>query len=293
MLRRFAEDRDAGVPDGPPTVPMTESGAIATAPPAAQAAVARADALRERLRAAAVHLAISAAIALAACAAVFGLWYPQPLDRVLGVGTIVLIMLGIDVVLGPLFTLIVFDRRKKRLAWDLATIGALQLVALLYGVYTIERGRPAFVVFVKDRFEVVSPADLRPDDRAAARANPFAVPDPLRPRWVAARMPDSAQERDRIMFEAVGTGRDVQHHPALYVDYSGEARAVLERALPISRLRAFNGSRLSELDAAIAATGRDAASLRYLPLRGAATDGAVLIDAADARVIAVTALAPW
>ena len=249
--------------------------------------------LRERLRAAGVHLALSAAAGAAVVALVFLAWYPVPMPALLGVEAILLIMLGVDVVLGPLFTLLVFDRRKPRLKWDLATIAAVQLAALAYGVFTVHQGRPAFVVFVKDRFEVVSPADLQPEARSAARRNPHAGIDPMRPRWVAARLPESAEERSRILFEAVAAGRDVPHHPRLYVDYASESAAVLEKALPIARLRSLNPLRVAEIDAAVAATGRDEASLRYLPVRGPARDGAAVVDASSGRVERVVAVAPW
>jgi DNA-binding NtrC family response regulator len=41
------------------------------------------------------------------------------------------------------------------------------------------------------------------------------------------------------------------------------------------------------------AVGRVEDALRYLPLRGPAGDGAVLIDAKDAAVVTVAALVPW
>jgi hypothetical protein len=249
--------------------------------------------LVERLRAAAVHLALSAALAGAVLALVFLAWYPQPLASLLGVDVILLLVLAVDVVLGPLFTLIVFDRRKKRLAWDLATIAALQLAALAYGVWTIHQGRPAFVVLVKDRFEVVAPSELRPEAREAGRDNPHARTDPLAPRWVAARLPDSPEERARITLEAATIGRDVQHHPHLYVDIGDEVADALRRALPIARLRALNPGRDAEVDAAVVATGRAEDTLRYLPLRAPAADGAVLLGHPDGRVLGVARLVPW
>jgi len=294
MLRRRSPQLPEGAPAPGDTLPMIH-------PPlrAAGASAAGSDAgpgglrIRERLRAAGVHLGLSVAVAAAVLALVFLAWYPMPMPSLLGVEAILLIMLGVDVVLGPLFTLLVFDRRKRSLKWDLATIAAVQLAALAYGMHTVYQGRPAFVVFVKDRFEVVSPSDLQSEARSAARSHPLAAIDPLRPRWVAARLPESAEERLKILFDALSHGRDVQHHPKLYVEYASESGAVLERALPIDRLRSLNPQRGAEIDAAIAATGRDAATLRYLPIRGPARDGAVLVDAANGRIERVVAVSPW
>jgi hypothetical protein len=68
------------------------------------------------------------------------------------------ILVGVDVTIGPLLTLIIFDTRKKSLRFDLSVIAFLQIVALAYGVYIMFEARPVYTAFVKDRFEVV-PAD--------------------------------------------------------------------------------------------------------------------------------------
>jgi hypothetical protein len=288
MLRRVVIDRSEEPSYAPQTRPMMP-GLSAPKPPV----VAAGGGLRERLRAAALHLLASVAVVAMLSVLVFGAWYPSPMSQLLGVAAILWIVVGVDVVVGPLFTLIVFDRRKPRLKWDLATIFALQLVALAYGVFTVHQGRPAFVVFAKDRFEVVSPSDLKAEDRSVAASNPQARLDPLRPRWVAVRQPESSSEQMSIAMEALSSGRDVQHHPKLYVDYSSERAVALERALPIPRLRTLNPDRGSDIDALVAASGRSEEALRYLPLRGPAGDGAVLIDAKDAAVVTVAALVPW
>ena len=288
MLRRVAIDRNDGSPPDEQTRPMI-AGLSLPCPPA----VAAGGGFQERLRAAALHFLVCIAVVALLSVLVFGAWYPSPMPQLLGVGAILWIVVGVDVVVGPLFTLIVFDRRKPRLKWDLATICALQLVALAYGVHTVYQGRPGFVVFAKDRFEVVAPSDLRPEDRSAAVSNPQARLDPLRPRWVAVRQPESSSEQLTIAMDALSSGRDVQHHPKLYVDYSSERAVALERALPISRLRTLNPGRGAQIDALVAASGRADDALRYLPLRGPAGDGAVLIDAKDAAVVVVAALVPW
>lgn len=291
MLRRAVLDRSAEPSPGDQTRPMAVNIAefAVPRPPAPPAG----GGLRERLRAAGLHLGVCLVVVALLSALVFGAWYPSPLPHLLGVGAIMWIVVGVDVVVGPLFTLIVYDRRKPRLKWDLATIFALQLAALAYGVHTLYVGRPAFVVLVKDRFEVTSPSDLREQDRQAGADNPHARMDPMRPRWVAARSPTELQEQMSMALEALNQGRDLQHHPKLYVEYESEAAAALERALPISRLRALNPSRLEQIDELVARSGLPESRLRYLPLRGPGGDGTVLIDSADARVMGIGLLVPW
>ena len=100
----------------------------------------RGDALRARFRAAGCHLGISLAIATLVLLVVYRYWYAGPLAAVAGVGTILVLLLAVDVSLGPIMTFMVFDRRKKSLPMDLALIGLVQLLALGYGLHTVEAG---------------------------------------------------------------------------------------------------------------------------------------------------------
>lgn len=71
-----------------------------------------------RIKAFTLHLTISAVIALAVIGVVFYLWYPAPLHTAVGVTQIFLILLAVDVVLGPLLTLLVYKVGKKTLVMD-------------------------------------------------------------------------------------------------------------------------------------------------------------------------------
>lgn len=120
----------------------------------------------ERLRFAARystrHLLISTAVALLAAMLVFLLWYPAPTARLLNVGNIYLLMLAVDVVCGPVLTLVLASPAKPRreLIQDLCIVALLQLVALAYGLYTLEKGRPVAYVFEQDRLVLVTKNEL-------------------------------------------------------------------------------------------------------------------------------------
>jgi len=101
--------------------------------------------MNPRLKAFAIHLAISALIALAVIGLVFFIWYPAPLHTATGVTQIFLLLLTVDVVLGPLLTLIVYKTGKKTLIMDLTVIALLQLSALAYGVWTVAEDRSAWL----------------------------------------------------------------------------------------------------------------------------------------------------
>lgn len=133
--------------------------------------------MNTRLKAFLYHLLGSTIIAFFVIGLVFFVWYPSPLHSATGVTAIFLLLLIVDVVLGPLLTLLVFKPGKKSLAFDLSVIILLQLSALTYGLYTVAEGRPAWLVFSVDRFELVRVNEI--DNRNLANA----LPEYQKPAW--------------------------------------------------------------------------------------------------------------
>ena len=109
-----------------------------------------------RYRASAIHLTISASVVGVVLAAVFLLWYPGPSFEISGARIPVFVLIGVDLVLGPLLTLIVYKEGKRGLKFDLTFIASVQLVALLYGAGTLHAERPTYLVFAIDRISLVS-----------------------------------------------------------------------------------------------------------------------------------------
>ena len=125
---------------------------------------------KRRLRASTVHLGISLCIAALAAALVFGLWYPYPYGEISGGRELFLLVVAVDVVMGPLITLAIFNSTKPRreLIMDFTVVGALQLAALGYGLWTVFAARPVHLVFEYSRMSVVHAIDVDADLLAKA-----------------------------------------------------------------------------------------------------------------------------
>ena len=72
-----------------------------------------------RWQASATHLLISVAIAAVALFVLLRVWYPPPLFTAEGGNDLLFILVAVDVVIGPLITLIVFKSGKPGLRFDL------------------------------------------------------------------------------------------------------------------------------------------------------------------------------
>jgi hypothetical protein len=237
-----------------------------------------------RWRAAGVHLLISAGIAAGVLALMLAIWYPQPLFEAMGGAGLAMIVIGVDVVLGPALTLVVFRSGKRGLKFDLAVIAAFQLAALVYGCHVVSLARPAFLVFVKDQFQVATVAELAPERLAEARYPELRSPSWLGPRLVFGDWPKDFGEQQQLLFAAVA-GEDLQHFPRYYAPYDRGKDEILRRAQPLSEVRRLEPEAAKAIDAWLADSNVDEERLRYLRLRGKKAWVAVLIDRASAQPV--------
>ena len=219
-------------------------------------------------KAAGVHLLCSLLIAALAGALVFGLWYPFPYRELSGGRELFLLIVAVDVVCGPLLTLVLFNPTKPRgeLWRDLGLVALIQLGALGYGLWTVWQARPLFLVQEVDRFKVVAAPDLR-------GASIAALPAALQPDWfsgpitVAIREPKDAMESQTVMLESIEGGRDFAERPEFYLPYEGAtALKALKRAKPLSVFLKKQPSQEAAARALAAQHGVDMAQWQYLPV---------------------------
>ena len=243
--------------------------------------------MNPRIKAFFIHLAISALIAIMVIGMTFFIWYPTPLHTAAGVTKIFLILLAVDVVLGPLLTLLVYKVGKKTLIMDLTVIVVLQVSALAYGLFTVAEGRPAWLVFAVDRFDLVRVLDI--DERKLDQADlGYQQPSVLGPQWVAAVNPTDIDERNDILMESVLAGVDIAQRPNLYQPLSSQRDAIKQRLLELPSLTEFNSAE----NVSIALTKYPHADA-WLPLRANNQDMVVLMHKDTAEVIAIVDLRPW
>jgi len=243
--------------------------------------------MSSRIKAFLIHLLISALLAALVLFLVFFIWYPAPLDEALGVTNIFLILMIIDVVIGPACTLLVYKPEKRDLLADLMIIVALQLGALGFGLWTIAEGRPVWLVFNIDRFDVVSAVDI--DDRHLSDASPeYQTPSWSGPRWVRANPPADVELRSRILLEATLGGADIAQRPNLYAQLDTLSETIRKRALPLDKLNEFN-----DQAAVRNALEKWPLASAWVPLMARARPMVVLLDDDRTKPVSIVDLRPW
>ena len=233
------------------------------------------------------HLFISFLIALLVIGLVFFIWYPSPLATAVGVTHIFLMLLVIDVILGPLLGLLVYKEGKKTLKFDLSVIILIQIAALCYGVFSIEQGRPAWLVYNVDRFELVRKNELV--DTNIQQAQPqFQQPSWFKPQYVATEFAKDTQQRNDEMFAEVLGGISIAQRPERYVELTQAKNQIRQRALQLKELEQYNSK--THVEKTLAEYPKANA---WLPLKANAIDMVVLVNKESASIIKIVDLRPW
>lgn len=246
-----------------------------------------------RWKAAGIHLCLSALIATTVVVFMLLLWYPPPYFNLMGGQGLLMILVGVDVTLGPLLTLIIFNPQKKSLKFDLSVIAALQIAALAYGMWVMFEARPVYAAFAMDRFEIVSAKDLDQVDLDAG-APEYRELSLTGPRVVGIRYPDkdkNVEEWNKLVFLGA-SGKDAPELPKYYVPYADIAAAVLRRAKPLASLIAAKPGSKAAIDAFVAGSGRALNDFVYVPLSGRDTAMTAVLDARDASIVKFLPIEP-
>ena len=232
------------------------------------------------------HLFISLLIALLVVGLVFFIWYPSPLATAVGVTQIFLMMLVIDVIVGPILGLLVYKEGKKSLKFDLTVIILLQLSALFYGIYSIEQGRPVWIVFNVDRFELVRKNEIMDQNINQAQSQ-FQQPSWLKPEFVATVFAKDTNQRNNDMFAEVLGGISIAQRPERYVDFIQAKQQIQQRAQKLELLQQYNNK--SDVEKILAQYPQVTA---FLPLKASVMDMTVLVDQ-NSNVVKIVDLRPW
>ncbi len=241
---------------------------------------------RDRLLASGIHTTATVLVAVAAALLVFGLWYPYPYRAISGGRELFLLIVCVDVVLGPLITLAIFNRKKpwKELRRDLAFVVVLQAGALAYGLWSVFVARPVQLVFEVDKFRVVHAINIEPEwqERIPSGVNAFPV---LGPELMAVRPFKDESEKALAEFSAV-QGAKIAFQPEYWQPYTNAVPAIRAAAKPVSALKTRFVDRAAEISAVLTHAGLNENSALYLPLIGREASWTAFLDPATMMPVA-------
>ena len=221
-----------------------------------------------------IHLVASLAIFLSLSAVIVFMWYPGPLFQIDGGWEGLRIVAFVDVVLGPLLTLIVYRAGKPGLKIDMGIIIALQVAALGYGIITLHDNRPVLLVFADDRINAIPLSVAKEMDPSGKVLQRFSE----RPARVVVVMPSDPIESADYILERMRARKPLHLEYQDYAPMADHWPAVIDDSLDIEHYVRSNDQWQAELHAEISKLGKTPQELVFLPVEGRYKSGILMAD---------------
>lgn len=242
-----------------------------------------------RLRAAGWHTAISALVGVLCAWLIFQHWYPWPFASLAGGTGLIVLLLAVDIVLGPVLTVVVASPGKATRVFlrDLVVIAAVQVLALCYGLMIVIQARPVYLVHEVDRFNLVTAADVDPAD--LPQAAPAFRTLPRSGVTVIGLRPVGGADAVRSVQLALA-GKDLSLRPELWEPLNERHLQLMrQRAVSLDKIRA---ARPTEW-AALVSQHRAVSDWVALPVVGRWATWTVVLDGNSGRILGYLPLDPF
>jgi hypothetical protein len=244
-----------------------------------------------RFKAASIHLCISALLVGSVFGIVFWSWYPGPSFEVVGASSIIKLLVGVDLVLGPLLTLIVYRHGKPGLKFDLSVIAAIQLAALIFGAHRLYAEKPDYLVFAIDRLEFVSGRHV---DASQIRFDELRNREAGKLTMAVAEPPGDPDEYQAYLDSVIMGGMpDLESRPEFWRPWAQAGDEIREAIKSLDQLQPDSADEERRLQEAIERHGDAHPNLGILPIGGIQGDIGMLVDRDTLELLGTLRVNPW
>ncbi len=244
-----------------------------------------------RYRASLIHLLVSSVVVAGVIGVIFWVWYPEPTFEILGAFSMIRLLVGVDLVIGPLLTMVVYKHGKPGLKFDLVVIALMQITALVYGSYTLYEEKPHYMVFAIDRLEFISKKQV---DQSAIRFDELRTKESARPVQVFARPPEDPEEYQRYFDSIVFEGQpDLESRAEFYEPWSAGTEIIRQKIKPIEDIKPATSREQRNVQIAVEKYASSHPNLGILPIGGIERDVGMLLDRDTLEILDVLDANPW
>jgi hypothetical protein len=241
-----------------------------------------------RLKAAGTHLLISATLStVVICLLLFG-WYPLPFFWALGGLMLLVLIIGIDVVMGPVMTLILFNPKKTRraLLLDLSLIAIVQISALVYGLYSGYLSRLVFIVFDGQSFQLVQAGDVAGNFLQETKLPAYKTLPQIGYETAAISVPnDDKAKSDLAFYRALGVGP--QSMPNYYVPLIDEPVQIKQAAISTQQLQQQHTALYSKIDSLLTARRMQWQQVAVVPVNARTATYTAVVDPMSGTLLTI------
>jgi len=245
---------------------------------------------KEKINAFLIHLGLSLSIFLVLLYFILFEWYPQPLFSTDGGWQGIRLLAFVDIVLGPLLTLIVFKKAKPRLKLDLSIIAAIQLGALISGTLVVYGEHPVAIIFQENRLYTVTADEVKAGGIALTSLKQYSD---YSPPLIYTHLPEKPNELLKLYGKVFKEKRDFRLLGELYEKITEKNKAFLkQKATSLDNHLKNRPSELTIYKKFIAENKYKNRSLLYFPMYARYQHGFAVLDADTFEVIDVLNVTP-
>jgi hypothetical protein len=245
--------------------------------------------LKEKLKAFIVHLLISIVIVCLTLGLIIYFWYPLNYLHVSQFVQISILVIGIDLVMGPLLTFVIYNTKKESLKTDLAIIALLQFSALGFGGYTLFQNHPLYVTFTIDRYTIVTAQDADPQ---YAKFDEYKISKISSPKLAFAASPKNIKDKNKLILGIMSGEKDLDQRTDLYKPYLKNLATINSHSIDSNRLflDRNNNKKISDF---FHNYNNKLNDLSFLPINGKTKHMVLVINKKTGRPISTIDVDPW
>ncbi len=220
---------------------------------------------KSKFKAAGIHLIISGIIFLILAYFIIYKWYPLPYFTADGGWQGIRIVALIDLVLGPLMTLIIFNPGKSRreIRFDLGIIALIQASVLAWGIYTVHNERPVAIVHWDGEFFSMPAKAYHEQGIALDQITQFGSKNPV---LIHAYHPVDIEKIHEILTLSTEKNLAPFEQFQLYRPLKENLEDIFIHQLDIDEIISYNTAMKKELAVFLANAGGNKEDFIYMPL---------------------------
>jgi len=187
-----------------------------------------------KLKIALRNLYISQAVILLFLIFAYFFWFPHSFSQLGGFYKTAWMLIFVDLVLGPLLVFFIYKENKKYLIFDINVLLSIQLIAFVFGAYSLYLKHPAYAVFSVDRFVLTNVSNIHPQPSWSMQINQHFFSSP---KFVVAHLPKDNEEKNLLTLDVILYGQpDIDSRPKYFVSFDLHADSVMGKSIKLEQL---------------------------------------------------------
>lgn len=243
-----------------------------------------------KLKAFAIHLALSIVIVSAIISTIIYFWYPVDYLDITSFKEIAVLIISIDLMLGPLLTFVVYKKNKKSLRFDLAVIAVIQFSALTYGSYYLFQAHPVYLTYAKGSFSLINAKLAKPEN---AKYSEYKVSKISSVNLAYSEIPTDPNEKNKLLNESFNGGPDLEERVDLYKPYDDHISEIIEESLDAEKIFSDPKTKNKTKRFLKKFGSNNLDKFVFLPLEGSTKNVVIVLDKKTAKPITTLAIDPW